>query len=63
LFNNFTQVFYTKIDNGIEMLENWQMLSREECFSTAQGRMRCIPKAITDKGLYKWRVVIRGEIA
>ena len=45
------------------MLENWQMLSREECFSTLQGRMRCIPKAITDKGLYKWRVVIRGEIA
>jgi hypothetical protein len=30
---------------------------------TVQGRMRCSTRVLTDKGLYKWRVVIRGEIA
>jgi hypothetical protein len=25
--------------------------------------MRCSVKSMTEKGIYKWRVVIRGEIA
>jgi hypothetical protein len=25
--------------------------------------MRCSTRTISDKGLYKWRVVVRGEIA
>ena len=63
LFNNYTQVFFTKIGPGMGMVENWQMLPRESCFGTVQGRMRCSTRTVTDKGLYKWRVIIRGEIA
>ncbi len=39
------------------------MVPKESCFDVIGGRVRCSVRSITEKGLYKWRVLIRGEVA
>ena len=33
------------------------------CFDVIQGRVRCSMRTITNKGMYRFRVIINGEIA
>jgi hypothetical protein len=49
--------------------ELWQQVPAQSCFDVQLNptsmitRVRCSISGITSKGLYKWRVLVRGEIA
>lgn len=47
----------------LSVQESWQIVPKESCFDIVQGRLRCSVKTMTEKGLYKWRVIINGEMA